>query len=176
MPAARSVEKVLGRPSAPVDGEAMAGRAVHRNDAYVVVGTPKLPADVATLVDEQRERSAAAYERLHARRWELVRRDVLEGVGAFLFANILIVRGWIDLVLIVLVGALVGCGWGLVRSAGIVSGLIAAAAQVALCLVQLSRHSGRSELDWISGLLFGSTCVALLSGFLGTRRQQRAFE
>ncbi len=62
------------------------------------------------------------------------------------------------------------------RSAGIVSGLIAAAGQVALCLVQIARHSGRLEGNWLSAALFGSACVALLSGFLGTRREQRAFE
>jgi hypothetical protein len=154
----------------------MTGRAAHRNDAYVVVGAPKLPRDVAVLVDEQRERNAADYERLHTRRWKLVRRDILEGVGAFLFANFLLVRGWVDLVLIVLVGALVGCGWGLLRSAGIVSGLIAAVGQVVLCLVQIARHSGRLEGSWLSAAQFGSACVALLAGFLGTRREQRAFE
>lgn len=154
----------------------MTGRTVHRNDAYVVVGAPTLPAEVAVLVDAERARRAAAFERLHTRRWELVRRDVLEGVGAFLFANVLLVRGWIDLVWIVLFGALVGLGWGLWRSAGIVSGLIAAAGQVALCLVQIARHSGRLEGNWLSAALFGSACVALLAGFLGTRREQRAFE
>jgi len=57
-----------------------------------------------------------------------------------------------------------------------VSGIVAAVGQVALCCAQLTRHSGREELDWLSALLFGTACVALLSGFLGTRREQRPYE
>jgi len=86
----------------------MAGRSQRHGSTYVVVGVPPLPRDVAALVDAQRAHDALVHVRLRARRWELVRRDVLEGVGAFVFANVLVIRGWVDLVVVVLVGALVG--------------------------------------------------------------------
>lgn len=152
------------------------GPPVHQRPAgRVVIGTPPLPADVARLVAQQRVADAAADARLAAHRWRWLRVDVVEGLGTFMFVNVTLVRGLGDLVLIALAGALVGLVWGLLCSSGIVSGLVAAVGQVVLCLVQVLVLESPSAGSWLYALLFGTACTALLGGFLGTRREQRAF-